>query len=121
MSCTLTEYRKPVPRYGLADAGWFATTRWEIADGLWQRLWRHRYAMSRKTHGVRRARVWRKAGAWTWNVCEWDARHGVWVEIAREAAAGHMPYAVAQAAWPFADLAARTGPVLSLSEKRRTA
>lgn len=107
MSCTLTEYRKPTPRYGMADAGWFASTRWEIVDGVWQRLWRNRYAMSRKTT-LRRARVWRSAGAWTWRVCEWDARRGLWVEKAREAAAGHVPYATAQAAWPFAERAAVT-------------
>lgn len=108
MSCTLTEYRRPKPRYATAPAGWFAASPWELVEGRWQRIWRRRAAMTWARDGVRRARVWRKDGSWTWNVCQWDARRSLWVEIAKEAAGGHMPHAVAQAAWPFAELAAVT-------------
>lgn len=121
MSCTLTEYRKPHPRYGLADVGWYPKTGWELVDGVWQKLWRNRYVMSRQVHGLRRARVWRKDGAWTWNVSERDAR-GNWREIAKENVSREgMPYAVAQEAWPFADLAARTGTPVRRSAQRRSA
>ena len=106
MSCTLTEYRRPHPRYGLADAGWYPKTGWELVDGRWQRLWKVRTGT--KTLRMRRALVWRKAGNWTWSVYERDPR-GNWREIAKEASRREgLPYVVAQAAWPFADLAART-------------
>lgn len=118
MSCTITEYRKPHPKYCLADAGWYPKTGWELVDGRWQRLWK--VHMGPKTLRLRRALVWRKAGAWTWNVTERDLR-GNWVEIAKESSSGHMPYVVAQAAWPFADLAARTGTPARRSAQRRTA
>ncbi len=102
---TLTDYRRPVPRYATADAGWRPAYAWEIVGGVWQRLWRRRSPLCSQARGLRKAQVWRAAGAWTWRVVERDAR-GVWRETAR-AARGSLYY-TAQAAWPFAELAAGT-------------
>ncbi len=115
---TLTEYRKPHPRYGLADVGWYPKTGWELVDGRWQRWWK--VHMGPKTLRLRRALVWRTGGNWTWSVAERDAR-GNWTLIAKEGNHDGLPYVVAQAAWPFADLAARTGAAMRRSAQRRTA
>lgn len=101
MSCSLTRYRRPIPRYGRADSGWRPASGWELVGGKWHRVW-HR------GRACRRATVWRPAGLWMWEVSEWRKRGG-WVVVARAAAAGgREPYFTAQAAMPFADLAART-------------
>lgn len=113
MSCTLTEYRRPNPRYGLADAGWYPKTGWELVDGRWQRWWRVHQGLH-----LRRALVWRTGGNWTWSVAERDAR-GNWTEIAKEGNRREgLPYVVAQAAWPFADLAAKTGAAVRRAQRR---
>lgn len=98
MNC-VTEFRRPVPRYGRADAGWRSKTGWELVDGAWQRWWF-------KGQLRRRARVWRAAGSWTWSVSERGPR-GIWTEAARDGHGG-IPHFVAQAAWPYAELAAVT-------------
>jgi hypothetical protein len=108
MSCTLTEYRKPRPRYGLADAGWRAHTPWELAEGRWRRLYvlgcpRGRIA----TRRLRRAEVFRRDGVWAWRVLE-RRGYGAWAEVARAGTRLAHTYWAAQMAMPYADLAART-------------
>lgn len=112
----LTEYQKPRPRYGLADAVWYPKTGWEIVDGAWQRWW----ALRGASFGLRlrRARVYRARGGWTWSVAERSPR-GEWKEICK-GAAGRVHF-TAQGAWPFADLAARTGAPARRAAQRRTA
>lgn len=103
MSCTLTEYRKPRPRYAAEERGWFARTGWELVDGTWQRWW----ALRGAAYGLRlrRARVYRACGGWTWSVAERSPR-GAWREVGKgDAARAHF---TAQGAWPFAELAAVT-------------
>lgn len=101
MTCTLTHYRRPHPRYCRAPAGWRPATGWEVVDGRIQRGW------AGPRGGRRRAVIWRTGGAWTWSVREW--RGGVWAEIARALPATERPpYWAAQQAMPFAELAART-------------
>lgn len=102
---TLTEYRKPRPHYVPADAGWYPATGWELVDGVWQRGWRRRGVMATQAHGLRKAQVWRAEGAWTWRVIERGWR-GRWAVAGR--AAKRATYFTAQAAWPFAELAATT-------------
>lgn len=98
---TLTEYRKPHPRYGRAPACWRPVSGWEAVDGRLRRQWRG------PGGARRRAVIWRTGGAWTWSVREW--RRGAWAEIARALpAARRLPYWAAQQAMPFADLAAMT-------------
>ncbi len=105
MSCTLTEYRKPHPHYGLADAGWRAKTPWEIVDGRFQRLYtiRRMYAVWR----WRQAQIFRQAGVWSWRVLE-RSRGEPWREVARASAVNGHIYFSAQSAMPFAELAATT-------------
>lgn len=103
----LTEYRRPHPRTSAQAGGWVPAGGWEIAEGRWQRVWRRSGAFYLRRRGTRRAEVWRDAGAWRWRVLEWRPAAGVWKEIARDG--NHKPYLVAQAAWPFADLAAGSG------------
>lgn len=105
MSCTLTEYRRPAPKYRTADAGWTPKTGWELVDGAWLRWYWRRGWLASQAHGLRRARVWRQEGVWTWSVAERGAR-GRWVETQR-GARGALHYA-AQQAMPFAELAAKT-------------
>jgi hypothetical protein len=105
MSCALTEYRRPKPRYCTADAGWHPSTGWELVEGRWQRWWRRRGWMASQAHGLRRALVWRAEGLWAWNVCERGARCD-WRETQRGAKGA--PHFAAQQAMPFAELAAVT-------------
>lgn len=102
---TLTEYRKPHPRYATADAGWRARTPWEVVEGRFQR----RYAILRKYRASRwrKAEIFRHAGVWSWRVLE---RTGgdPWREIARASRISDHTYYSAQSAMPFAELAATT-------------
>jgi hypothetical protein len=105
MSCTLTDYRRPHPHYGLADAGWRARTPWEVVEGRFQRLYiiRRKYAVSR----WRKAQIFRHAGVWSWRVLERSGGE-LWREIARASASSGHVYFSAQSAMPFAELAATT-------------
>ena len=105
MSCTLTDYRRPHPHYGLGDAGWRARTPWEAADGRFQRL----YVLRRncRTTRWRKAEIFRHAGVWLWRVLE-RVGGGPWRETARASASGWRIYFSAQSAMPFAELAATT-------------
>lgn len=103
---TLTDYRRPHPHYGLADAGWRARTPWEVVEGRFQRL----YIIQRKYRATRsrKAQIFRHAGVWSWRVLERTGNGDAWREIARASAiSGHVYYS-AQSAMPFAELAAVT-------------
>ena len=99
--CTLTEYRRPKPKYATGPSPWAARTGWELVDGRWSRWYRNVRACGR--HRV--ARVFRARGGWTWRVEERDTRLR-WREVQR-GADGHAHF-TAQAAMPFAELAAAT-------------
>ena len=103
---TLTEYRKPHPRYATADAGWRAHTPWEVVEGRFQRLYilRSKYTASR----WRKAEIFRHAGVWSWRVLAKSGPQQPWVEIGRESRFNPSPYFAAQQAMPFAHLSATT-------------
>lgn len=102
----LTEYRRPVIRYGkaqLARSPWAARGGWyQHADGSWRRVYARngRHALT-----ARRAIVEQVKGWWRWQVevFELDTR-----ATRRICARGVNGYLFAQAAFGFADLAART-------------
>jgi hypothetical protein len=102
MSCVLTEYRKPRPRYAAVQDPWRATTPWEFCEGIWRRMWTLRRGM--RSQSWRSATIYRSEGAWTWNVRQRYA--GGWRIIARHDK--KSTYWCARAAMPFADLAARS-------------
>ena len=92
-----------MPNYAPADQGWRALGGWHLeeGDGSWRRVYAKR--LSRK---ARRAVV-RSSGAmrWTWEVEEFDPRRPRVRSVFQR---GTGEYVSAAAAWPFADLAARS-------------
>lgn len=106
MSCALTEYRRPSPRYGLRT---LAARTWRTRDG-WMRLggwdWGRVY-VRRRRRVARRARVYRADGWWKWRVEEFDLGTGAVRGVVARSAEG-KGYASPAAAFPFADLAARS-------------
>lgn len=104
MSCTLTEYRRPTPRYGLgrlAQHAWRALGGWrQLEGGGCGRV----YTCGRRSF-ARRAVIFRAGGWWLWRVEEFDLGTRALRRVAARNAAGRG-YMDPAAAMPFADLAA---------------
>lgn len=103
---TLTEYRRPTPRYGreaLERSPWISPGGWhERDDGAWCRVYRKR---GRRVRSARRAVVCRVRGWWKWHVEQFDLTTR---RVRSICARGTQGYLYAQCAFGFADLAART-------------
>ena len=103
---TLTDYRRPQIRYGLAQARhgrWIPRGGWYLTEGGSQTRVYGRN--SRRTLTARRAVIENVGGWWRWHVevFELDTR-----AVLRICARGVNGYMFARQAMPFADLAART-------------
>lgn len=103
---TLTEYRRPAIRYGreqLATSPWHTLGGWRQWDnGEWGRI----YTRGRG-RVARRARIYRAEGWWQWRVEEFDLGTRKVRSIVNRNRTG-TGYLSPAAAFPFADLAART-------------
>jgi hypothetical protein len=105
---SLTEYRKPQPRYGraqIAASPWIARGGWrETEPGRYVRI----YARRRSARGFRQARraVCRRiAGEWRFEIEQFDLTTREVVRICVRSSRG---WAFAQASFAYADLAAKT-------------
>lgn len=103
---TLTDYRRPTPRYGraaLLSTEWRALGGWhQNGGGDWCRVYRK---AGRCVRSARRAVIRRADGWWKWHVEQFDLRTRA---VRRICARGSNGYLFASCACGFADLAALT-------------
>lgn len=106
---TLTQYRRPQPRYGkrqAAESPWHTCGGWRQWDcGSWGRV--YTVAGRRRWTVARRAAIYRTDGWWQWRVEEFDLGTRQVRRICARNLAG-VGYLTPAAAFPYADLAART-------------
>lgn len=106
MMRSLTDYRRPVPRYGreaLGRSPWQALGGWhETQDGAWCHVYRK---AGRRVRSARRAVIRNVNGWWRWHVEQFDLGTRA---VRRVCVRGTNGYLYAQYAFGFADLAART-------------
>lgn len=103
---TLTEYRRPGPavRAEAAAGPWRRLGGWHRnADGSWSAVYAMRAGRPRR---ARRATVRLAAGAWVWEVEEFDLATRAVRRTVNRSARGRW-YVSAGAAFPWADAAAR--------------
>jgi hypothetical protein len=97
---TLTEYRKPHPRYRAPDAGWRPRGGWyRHEDGSWRIVYARR-----RGREARRAVVRLDRGLWVWEVEEFSLASRRVRRICARSATGWL---FARQAMPYAALAAR--------------
>jgi len=106
MPCTLTQHRRPHPHYGLrqiAGSAWSPLGGWYLhADNTWRRVWT---VPGRRVRTARRAVVAHVGGLWCWKIEVFDLSTR---QVRRIADRGSRGYLMAEMAFPFADLSAKT-------------
>jgi hypothetical protein len=105
---SLTEYRRPVIRFGREQAAhspWLSPHGWfQAADGSWRRIWTRRGG---RALSARRAVVERIGGWWVWRVEVFEIRTKAARRIAAQSLHG-TGHPCPAACFPFAELAAKT-------------
>ena len=77
----MRSYSRPKPHYPVRG-DWYATTTWELADGIYKRMFR-----SPSTGRVRGAFVERALGGWRWRIQERSVR-GAGTDVLRRGGSG---------------------------------